>query len=69
MFSKQVSAAVLLAAVASAQAPPPPVLLTTVQSGVLPVLPTATPGPFAGIETVEGALVNDGPANPGFTGE
>ena len=42
--------------------PPPPVLLATALSGVLPVLPTSTP--FAGIETEEGALVYDGPANP-----
>lgn len=56
----------LLTTLVSAQAPPAPVLLTTAKSGVLPVLPTATP--FVGIETIEGALTNDGPANPGFTG-
>jgi len=42
--------------------PPPPQTLSTVMSGVLPVLPTGTP--FAGVETEEGAIVYDGPANP-----
>lgn len=51
---------------AKAQAPPAPVLLTTAESGVLPVLPTATP--FVGVETLEGAIIYDGPMNPGFTG-
>lgn len=57
-------------ALANAQAEgpaPAPVLLTHTMSGVLPVLPTATP--FVGLETIEGALVDDGPMNPGFTGE
>ena len=44
--------------------PPPPQTLTATQSGVLPVLPT----PFSGIETNEGAIVYDGPPNPGFVG-
>lgn len=45
--------------------PPPPVqTLSTTKSGALPVIPTETPGPFTGIETNEGALVYDGPANP-----
>lgn len=49
-----------IAAVANAQSlvqgpAPSEVLLTTVQSGVLPVLPTATP--FTGVETIEGAIV------------
>lgn len=43
--------------------PPPPVLLTTTKSGVLPVLPT----PFNGVETLEGAIINKGPANPAYT--
>ena len=47
-------------------APPPPQTLSTTMSGVLPVLPTATP--FTGVETEEGAIVYDGPANPGFVG-
>lgn len=42
--------------------PPPPQTLSTTKSGVLPVIPTATP--FAGVETNEGAIVYDGPANP-----
>jgi len=42
--------------------PPPPVLLSTIKSGVLPVIPTETP--FAGVETEEGAIIYDGPANP-----
>lgn len=44
--------------------PPPPQVLSTTLSGVLPVLPTVTPGPFAGVETEEGAIIDDGPANP-----
>lgn len=56
----------LLAAIVNAQMPPAPVLLMTAMSGVLPVLPTATP--FAGVETIEGAITYDGPANPGFSG-
>ncbi|KAL9114443.1 MAG: hypothetical protein Q9227_001524 [Pyrenula ochraceoflavens] len=51
-------------AVASPQAPPDPVLLTMTKSGVLPVAPT----PFNGVETLEGAIINDGPMNPGFVG-
>jgi hypothetical protein len=46
--------------------PPPPVVLSTTKSGVLPVLPTGTP--FAGVDTLEGAIINPGPVNPGFTG-
>lgn len=42
--------------------PPPPIVLSTTKSGVLPVLPTETP--FSGVETEEGAIVYDGPANP-----
>jgi len=51
----------------SAQVPPPTGILSTVLSGVLPVLPTETP--FTGLETIEGAIVNDGPLVVGFTGE
>ncbi len=47
------------------EAPPPPqVLLTTTKSGVIPVLPT----PFAGAETEQGAIVNQLPPPPGYTG-
>jgi len=42
--------------------PPPPETLSMTMSGVLPVVPTETP--FAGVETEEGAIVYDGPANP-----
>ena len=50
-----------------AQGPPPsPVVLSTTKSGVLPVLPTSTA--FAGVDTLEGAIINPGPVNPGFTG-
>lgn len=46
--------------------PPPPEVLSTSKSGVLPVLPTETP--FAGVDTLEGAIINPGPVNAGFTG-
>jgi hypothetical protein len=52
------------AAFAAAQAPPPPVLLKSTKSGVDPVAPT----PFNGVETLEGAIIYDGPPVPGFTG-
>lgn len=53
--------------VSRAQGPPPaPVVLSTTKSGVLPVIPTGTP--FAGVDTLEGAIINPGPVNPGFTG-
>ncbi|KAI9698573.1 MAG: hypothetical protein M1820_007463 [Bogoriella megaspora] len=45
--------------------PPPAQTLSTALSAVLPVIPTETP--FAGVETEEGAIVFDGPANPSFT--
>lgn len=49
-----------------AQGPPPsPVVLNTTKSGVLPILPAT---PFAGVDTLEGAIINPGPVNPGFTG-
>lgn len=56
-----------LGAVASAQyqPPPSPVLLSTTKSGVLPVLP---PSPFAGVETLEGAIMMKGPPNASYTG-
>ncbi|KAJ4402640.1 Cell surface superoxide dismutase [Cu-Zn] 4 [Gnomoniopsis sp. IMI 355080] len=44
--------------------PPPASLLTATKSGVLPVAPT----PFTGVETEEGAIIYDGPMNPGFAG-
>ncbi|KAJ4292405.1 Cell surface superoxide dismutase [Cu-Zn] 4 [Kalmusia sp. IMI 367209] len=50
-----------------AQGPPPaPEVLSTTKSGVLLVLPTSTP--FTGVDTLEGAIMNPGPVNPGFTG-
>jgi len=49
---------------AKPQAPPSPVLLATTKSGVIPVAPT----PFPGVETIEGALIDDGPPLPGFIG-
>jgi len=39
-------------------------ILTYTMSGVLPVLPTA----FAGVFTIQGALIDDDPVNPGFMG-
>lgn len=56
-------------AVASAQTvaqgiPPPASRLTMTMSGVLPVAPT----PFPGVDTLEGAIINDGPPMPGFVG-
>jgi hypothetical protein len=53
-----------LVALAAAQAPPSPVLLTATKSGVDPIVPT----PFNGVETIEGAIIYDGPAIEGFTG-
>lgn len=47
--------------------PPPPVLLTTTKSGVLPVIPAATGAPFAGVETLEGAIINQLPPNASYT--
>lgn len=65
MFAKQFLVAASGIALASAQAPPVSTLSTTM-SGVLPVLPTQTP--FTGLETIEGAIVYDGPVVDGFTG-
>ncbi|KUJ18700.1 uncharacterized protein LY89DRAFT_774743 [Mollisia scopiformis] len=50
---------------AGAQAPPVSTLSTTM-SGVLPYLPVSTG--FTGVETIEGAIVYDGPIVDGFTG-
>jgi len=47
-----------------AQVPPPASLLTSTKSGVVPIAPT----PFPGVETLEGAIIYDGPPVPGFTG-
>ncbi|KAF2109790.1 cytosolic Cu/Zn superoxide dismutase, partial [Lophiotrema nucula] len=61
------AAATLAMGQSRAQGPPPGiVVLSTSKSGVLPVIPTATP--FAGVDTLEGAIINAGPVNPGFTG-
>jgi Cu/Zn superoxide dismutase len=65
--------AVAFAALASAQSqvteapPPPPVLLTTTKSGVLPVLPPATGAPFAGVDTLQGAIIHPLPPNASYT--
>jgi hypothetical protein len=67
MLAKQFLVAVSGMVFVSAQVPPPTGILSTVLSGVLPVLPTETP--FTGLETIEGAIVNDGPVVVGFTGE
>jgi hypothetical protein len=67
MLAKRFLVAVGGIALVSAQVPPPTGILSTVLSGVLPVLPTETP--FTGLETIEGAIVNDGPVVVGFTGE
>jgi len=45
---------------------PPVSTLSTTMSGVLPEIPSATP--FLGVETIEGAIVDDGPIEEGFTG-
>lgn len=67
MYTKQFLAAVGGVALANAQAPPPVSTLSTTMSGVLPVLPSQTP--FLGVGTIEGAIIYDGPMNPGFTGK
>lgn len=59
MYNKALSCLVSIAAVANAQSlvqgpAPSEVLLSSVQSGVLPVIPSATP--FTGVETIEGAI-------------
>ncbi|KAJ4387253.1 Cell surface superoxide dismutase [Cu-Zn] 4 [Gnomoniopsis smithogilvyi] len=65
VFTLLGSAALARAQVSQAQgAPPPASLLTATKSGVLPVAPT----PFTGVETEEGAIIYDGPMNPGFAG-
>lgn len=64
-------------ALASAQSqvvgapPPPPVLLSTTKSGVLPIIPSATGTPavpFAGVDTLEGAIISPLPPNPTYSG-
>ena len=47
--------------------PPPPVLLTTTKSGVLPVIPSATGAPFAGVDTLQGAIISPLPPNASYT--
>ena len=47
--------------------PPPPVLLTTTKSGVLPVIPEATGAPFAGVDTLQGAIISPLPPNASYT--
>lgn len=44
--------------------PPPPVVLSTVKSGVIPALPTGTP--FAGVDTLQGAIISPLPPQPGY---
>ncbi|KAJ4984870.1 superoxide dismutase [Stagonosporopsis vannaccii] len=62
-----------LTALASAQSqvveapPPPPVLLSTTKSGVLPVIPAATGTPFAGVDTLQGAIISPLPPNASYT--
>ncbi|CAO2655363.1 Nn.00g104270.m01.CDS01 [Neocucurbitaria sp. VM-36] len=46
--------------------PPPPVLLSTTKSGVIPSLPSETP--FAGVDTLQGAIISPLPPLPGYTG-
>ncbi|UPX14959.1 Superoxide dismutase [Ascochyta rabiei] len=48
--------------------PPPPVLLSTTKSGVLPIIPSATGTPFAGVDTLQGAIISPLPPNPSYTG-
>jgi hypothetical protein len=61
-----------LTALASAQSqvvggpPPPPEVLSTTKSGVLPILPTGTP--FAGVDTLQGAIISPLPPLPGYAG-
>jgi hypothetical protein len=66
MFAKTILAAVGGIAIASVQFTPPVSTLSTIQSGVLPYLPVSTG--FTGLETIEGAIVYDGPVVDGFTG-
>ncbi|KAF2670798.1 Cu,Zn superoxide dismutase-like protein [Microthyrium microscopicum] len=64
MYKTLLLAGLVGLASAKPQVPPSPVLLTTTKAGVVPVAPT----PFPGVETIEGALIDDGPALPGFVG-
>jgi Cu/Zn superoxide dismutase len=43
---------------------PAPILLSTAKSGVIPATPTATP--FAGVDTIQGAIVSPLPPAPGY---
>jgi hypothetical protein len=69
MFAKTLLVAMAGVALASPQDYPsttvPVSTLSTVESGVLPYLPTQTL--FTGLETTEGAIVYDGPVVEGFT--
>jgi hypothetical protein len=47
--------------------PPPPVVLSTTKSGVLPVIPAATGAPFAGVDTLQGAIISPLPPNASYT--
>ena len=46
--------------------PPPPVRLTATKSGVIPSLPSGTP--FAGVDTLQGAIMMPLPPQPGYVG-
>lgn len=46
--------------------PPPPVRLSTTKSGVIPFLPSGTP--FAGVDTLQGAIIMPLPPQPGYIG-
>lgn len=46
--------------------PPPPVRLNATKSGVIPSLPSGTP--FAGVDTLQGAIVGPLPPQPGYAG-
>lgn len=50
------------------EAPPPPtVVLSTTKAGVLPVIPAATGAPFAGVDTLQGAIISPLPPNASYT--
>ncbi|KAL6709129.1 Cell surface superoxide dismutase [Cu-Zn] 4 [Coniothyrium glycines] len=44
--------------------PPPPIVLATAKSGVIPALPSGTP--FAGVDTLQGAIIAPLPPQPGY---
>jgi len=64
MYKCLLLAAIVGLGSAKPQAPPSPVLLASTKSGVVPIAPT----PFPGVETIEGALEDQGPIVSGFTG-